>query len=169
MNDKPILIKKDFFTDDRGLFQKPFNYKEYLKKYNIDFIPRECFFSISRKNIIRGMHFQKNESACTKLVFLTSGRCLDVVVNVDINSRNYGEVFFYEMKPGNIFLLIPKNFAHGFLSLEDNTTMIYLQDEEYNNTNDTGILWNSIDFDWPIENPILSERDRNFKKISDCI
>ncbi|QED23878.1 dTDP-4-dehydrorhamnose 3,5-epimerase family protein [Candidatus Deianiraea vastatrix] len=161
----PRIINTKQFSDNRGLFIKHFNATNFAELIGFEFHIKECFYSVSKKNVIRGMHFQKNESACNKIIFLTSGSVLDVCVNIDKLSVDYGRVYDFRLKCNNQAIFIPKNFAHGFLALEDNTSMIYLQDVEYNKDNDSGILYNSINFNWNIVNPILSERDLLFNSI----
>ncbi len=113
---------------------------------------KECFYSVSKRGVIRGMHLQKGTS---KVIFVMRGTALDVVVDKD---GNYTERILY---PESGPITIPEDYYHGFLALEDNTTMMYLQSELYDPAKERGIRYDSFDFNWPIENPILSERDRN--------
>ena len=150
----PKIINTQQFADNRCLFVKHFNAKNFNDSFGFEFVIRECFYSISKKDVIRGMHFQINESACNKIVFLTSGSAIDVCVNINKQSKDYGQVFSFHINANGSAIFVPKHFAHGFLALEDNTSMVYLQDMEYCQANDCGVLYNSIDFNWNIENPI---------------
>jgi len=146
--------------DDRGIFNKAYNYNSFID-LGINFIPREHFHSISDKNVLRGMHFQTKRSAHNKLINCVKGSILDVCVDVRKGSKYYNQPVEINInEDSNIVLFIPKGFAHGFLSYEDNTIVQYMTDTVHDPINDRGILWNSIDFNWPIESPILSDRDK---------
>tara|TARA_Y200000002_G_scaffold372840_1_gene371141 strand:+ start:63 stop:599 length:537 start_codon:yes stop_codon:yes gene_type:complete len=164
-----ILFSIPNFSDNRGEFTKLYNFKE-LKKIGITFTVKEHFHSISNKNVLRGMHFQINEGAHTKIVQCIKGSILDVFVDVRKDSDFYNKPVAIKLK-GNSALYLPKGMAHGFLSLENNTIVQYLVDKEHNPKNDRGVLWNSIDFNWPIEFPLLSDRDKKHPLIGDqkCI
>ena len=157
-----FLIQSNVFKDQRGIFVKTFH-KEIFKENGLETDFRESFFSISKKNVIRGMHFQLPPDEHVKLVYCVYGKVLDVVVDIRNNSPTYGESFSVELTEdnGNI-LYIPKGFAHGFKSLMDNSVVVYMTTKEYSPENDTGIRWDSFGFNWQVDNPILSERDKNF-------
>jgi dTDP-4-dehydrorhamnose 3,5-epimerase/CDP-3, 6-dideoxy-D-glycero-D-glycero-4-hexulose-5-epimerase len=160
-----FLFQPRIFTDDRGAFLKTFN-TELFNGFGIEFEPQEEFFSLSAKNILRGMHFQLPPAAHAKLVYCVAGRVLDVVVDLRNNSKTFGRAFSRELNASNCELLfISKGFAHGFLALEDNSLMIYKTDTVYSPAQDAGILWNSFGFDWPMKNPILSARDKSFPSL----
>lgn len=162
-----IVLQSNVFRDDRGLFIKTYHKKIFEENgLEIDF--RESFFSISKKNVIRGMHFQLPPDDHVKLVYCAYGKVLDVVVDIRNNSPTYGKFFFVELTEdnGNI-LYIPKGFAHGFKSLTDNSVVVYMTTKEYSPENDTGIRWDSFGFNWQVDNPILSERDKKFLPLSE--
>lgn len=155
---KQIILDK--FHDDRGCFIKTFNSE--IKHICNDFFLVEEFFSISKKNVIRGMHFQIPPFDHNKLVTCINGSFLDVVVDIK-KSRDFGK--FYEFDMNSQFpsiLMIGKGYAHGFLSKEDNSIMSYMVDSEYMSSHDKGIKWNSFDYDWKVSDPIISFRDNNF-------
>jgi dTDP-4-dehydrorhamnose 3,5-epimerase len=162
-----FLIQSNVFKDQRGIFVKTFH-KESFEENGLETVFRESFFSISKKNVIRGMHFQLPPDDHVKLVYCTYGKVLDVVVDIRNNSQTYGKSFSVELTEdnGNI-LYIPKGFAHGFKSLTDNSVVVYLTTKEYSPENDTGIRWDSFGFNWQVDNPILSERDKNFLPLSE--
>ncbi|MFV0249882.1 MAG: dTDP-4-dehydrorhamnose 3,5-epimerase [Bacilli bacterium] len=125
--------------------------------------------SLSAKGIVRGLHFQKDPKCQAKIVECLQGAVLDVVVDIRNDSKTYGKWTSVLLTPekGNQ-LLVPKGFAHGFVSLKDNTLFQYLVDNEYSKELEGGILWNDPDLniDWQFEkynitNPILSEKDQN--------
>jgi dTDP-4-dehydrorhamnose 3,5-epimerase len=160
------LIRPRIHSDTRGEFIKTFH-EGFFSANGIDFCPREQFFSISKKSVLRGLHFQRPPADLAKLVFCVSGRIRDVVVDLRA-SGNPGEVYSCELTAtGREMLFIPKGCAHGFLALEDAATVFYLTDAVYDAENDDGILWNSINFDWGISNPIVSPRDARLKRIEE--
>lgn len=158
-----VYVINNFISEDeRGLFVKIFNKKKF-EELNIDFEIRESYFSISKKNVIRGMHFQLPPNAHEKLVFVQKGAIIDVVVDLRKSSPTYKSYISVELSEGNKkSIFIPKGLAHGFKSLDDNTITVYNAATEYNATADAGISYNSFGYDWKVENPILSNRDARF-------
>ena len=153
--------------DQRGTFIKVFNeniYNELGIKTNI----REIFYSISKKDVIRGLHYQDNPCAQEKIVYVISGSIKDIIVDIRKDSKNFGKVAEIELSANDTkAIYIPQGFAHGFRVLEDNTIMVYNVSEGYNKECDKGVLWSSIEYDWDVSNPILSERDKSFISIYD--
>ena len=146
--------------DDRGNFTK-FFHATNLAKQGISFTPAESFLTRSKKGVLRGMHFQIGVAAHKKLVTCVKGRVLDVIVDINPNSQYFNQPFSMELsEKKNISLLIDKNYAHGFLALDDDSWMLYSTSTMHDHSLDKGILWSSINFDWPIINPILSARDK---------
>lgn len=161
------LIAPRVFKDDRGEFVKPFNW-DGLQAVGIRLTLKEEIFSVSRKNVLRGLHFQVPPYDHQKLIYCVQGRILDVVVDIRRTSPHFGEVFSAELSSENRhILLVPRGFAHGFLSLEDNSTVVYKTDTVYAPDHDQGIKWDSINFEWPIAEPIVSERDSGTPKLID--
>jgi len=156
------VIRPRIFADARGSFVKTFQ-RDFFLEHGLDFEPREEFFSTSAKNVLRGMHFQMPPAAHAKLVYCIAGRALDVVLDIRKNSPAFGRCHARELNDVNRdILFIPVGLAHGFLALEDDTTMVYQTSTAHSPAQDTGIVWNSFGFDWPVKNPVLSERDRKF-------
>lgn len=148
--------------DERGVFFKPFHFSS-LKEAGVLFEIRESICSVSSKNVVRGMHFQTEPHAQAKLVYCPHGAILDVILDLRKDSPSYGKHFAAELSAENGHsLFIPEGFAHGFLALTEGTVTSYLLNKEHQPEADTGILWNSFGFEWPVENPIVSERDRGF-------
>ena len=155
------VLKLPLSKDKRGDFRKSYNIDQF-KSAGLIFNPAEIFISTSKKNVIRGMHFQLGGSAHEKLITVVRGRALDIIVDVRSDSEFYNKPFSIELKEDEPYsVLIGKGYAHGFLTLEDNTTMQYATSTVYNKEKDCGIHWSSINFKWPISNPILSERDQS--------
>lgn len=154
------LFSLNKFEDIRGDFLKIYNLND-LKKFNIDFIPNECYLSTSSLNVIRGMHYQVANYAHDKLVSCLEGKVLDVIVDVRTTSCHYNKpVSCILSSDSPTALYIGKGYAHGFLSLYKNSKMSYLTSTVYDPSFDCGVLWSSINFKWPIDNPILSNRDK---------
>ena len=157
------LIHLNTFVDTRGSFIKVFN-ESFFKENNLVTDLKESYFSISNKHVIRGMHFQLPPHAHTKIVYVNNGSILDVVLDLRKSSNSYGEYFSIILTANEPMLVyIPVGFAHGFLSLEDNSMVTYLQNSCYNGSSDTGVKWDSFGFDWNISNPIISQRDLTFE------
>lgn len=151
------------FQDIRGSFQKLFNY-DFFERNGLDTSFKEFYYSVSHKNVIRGMHFQLPPFEHTKLVYVSRGKIKDVVVDIRKSSETYGKCFSIELDGcKGQYLYIPKGFAHGFLSLEDNTIVNYAQTTGYSKEHDCGIAYDSIGFDWNIKKPVISGRDLTFE------
>ena len=113
---------------------------------------------------MRGLHFQLNPKAQTKLVRVCTGSIFDVIVDIRKSSKTFGRwISVILSEENNRQVFIPKGYAHGFCTLEQNTIVAYKVDEYYDRLYDRGILWNDPDLDinWPVSSPILSEKDRS--------
>ncbi len=160
--DGVFIIETDIFRDDRGLFVKTFN-KDVFTENNLSVDFAESFYSISNKNVLRGMHIQLPPKDHSKLVFVTKGAVLDVVLDIRKGSPTYGQYAAAELSEKNRKMIyMPPGCAHGFLSLEDDTCTVYLQTSTYSREHDTGIEINSFGMDWKVKEPIISKRDREF-------
>ncbi len=164
-----LILKTNNFQDNRGSFQKLFNF-DFFRANNLETSFKEFYYSFNKKNVRRGMHFQIPPYDHVKLVYVSCGKILDVVVDIRKKSGTYGKCFSIELddKKGE-YLYIPKGFAHGFLSLEDNTIVNYAQTTCYYKECDCGIDQESIAFDWGIKSPIVSGRDLTFPKLSEFV
>jgi len=161
------LITLPFAADNRGNFTKTFH-NELLLSAGIDFQLKESYFSLSHQGVIRGMHFQLPPHQHSKIVFCPQGAILDVIVDLRKNSATYGQCYAHELSAENHkAYYIPEGFAHGFKALTNDAMTYYLVSSVYNKDNDTGILYNSIPFDWELDEPIISPRDVSFPKLSD--
>ena len=122
------------------------------------------FITQSKKNVIRGMHYNKKKDE-EKLVYILEGKILDVTINLN-KGKNYGKVFYNRLKKNDI-LFIPKGFAHGYLTLSDSAIVNYQVDNYYNPEAEEGITYddNLLKIDWGVEKSkiIISKKDQNFK------
>ncbi len=157
-----FIITLPASEDVRGTFVKTYS-ESLFRKSGIDFTLRESYFSFSKKDVIRGMHFQLPPHQHSKIVFCPEGAILDVIVDLRKDSLTYQQFFAHELSADNHkAVFIPEGFAHGFKSLTDNSLTCYLVSSEYNKTHDTGIRYDSIGFDWDVKAPVLSARDLSF-------
>ena len=161
-----FIIEPFYLEDHRGSFCKPFHSDEF-KKHNLNFEIKEQFYSKSKKNILRGLHFQLPPKATKKLVTCISGRVLDCVVDLRKKSPTYLKSFTIELNDPSKILFIPEGFAHGFCSLEDDSTLLYMNSEVFYPEFDSGIKWNSLGINWPVKAPIISERDEKLVPFKD--
>jgi len=165
--DKAYLFTMPSSQDSRGAFIKSFN-ETALRETGIDFTLRESYFSFSKKDVIRGMHFQLPPHQHSKIVFCQAGAILDVIVDLRKESPTCGKYLTHELSDKNHkALFIPEGFAHGFKALTDDALTYYLVSSEYNKAHDTGIRYDSIGFDWDAKEPIISARDLSFVALKD--
>lgn len=161
------LLSPKVFNDTRGYFMESYNHKICFEKLHTDFVQDNE--SLSQKDVLRGLHFQKPPYAQAKLVRVIRGSVLDVAVDLRKLSPTYGQHFKTILSAENKKqLFIPAGFAHGFLCLENNTIFAYKCSQYYDAASEDLIVWNDADLgiDWGIKNPLVSERDeeaRSFK------
>ncbi len=161
------LIKNIYSFDNRGSFTKIFQEKEF-KYYGLNTNFKETYYSVSNKNVIRGMHFQLPPYEHDKLIYVITGSVMDVVVDLRKSSLTYKKSMSIMLdSKARDSLYIPKGFAHGFKALEDNTLMLYQVTSEYQKEFDSGIAFDSIGYDWNITEPIISQRDCNFVSLEE--
>lgn len=164
------IIECDVFGDHRGFFTESYT-KEKFHKHGIinDFIQDNHSLSVE-SGVLRGMHFQTNPKAQTKLIRVTTGAIYDVLVDMRIGSPSYGKWESYILSEYNQRqLLIPKGFAHGFCTITGNVNVQYKVDEVYSPQNDAGIAYDDPDIGivWPMTNLILSEKDTKHPRLKD--
>jgi dTDP-4-dehydrorhamnose 3,5-epimerase len=157
-----FLLEYTSFKDNRGEFVKTIH-KETFDTNNMEWNFTESFFSVSDRNVLRGMHFQRSPSEHSKLVYVLSGRILDVILDLRFDSDTYGKHFAVELSQQNRKgIYIGKGFAHGFLALEDNSIVEYHTSTSQDKVAEGGIRWDTFGFQWPVEYPIISARDSEF-------
>jgi dTDP-4-dehydrorhamnose 3,5-epimerase len=157
-----FVIQPKLFEDERGYFYESYS-KALFEKNGIiaDFVQDNQ--SLSQKGVLRGLHFQNPPFAQGKLVRAIKGAILDVALDLRKNSDTYGQHFDIELNETNKTMLwIPPGFAHGFLTLENNTIFSYKCTNVYNKASEDCILWNdsTLSINWKINDPILSEKDK---------
>jgi dTDP-4-dehydrorhamnose 3,5-epimerase len=160
--DQLQVLTLPHFTDLRGSFTKVFH-ENTLQAAGIDFTLRESYFSVSGKDVIRGMHFQIPPAQHAKIVFCPVGEILDVVLDLRKQSPTYGQHFSQVLSADNhLALYIPKGCAHGFRALTEGAMTFYLVSSVHSPEHDLGIRWDGFGFDWGLEKPVMSERDQAF-------
>lgn len=162
------LVENYEFYDDRGGFVKTFS-DDLFKDSGISFSPKEIYYSISHKNVIRGMHFQIPPFEHAKLIYVTTGKISDVILDIRNKSATFGKAISVDLEANKNSVYIPVGCAHGFKCFEDNSIVVYNQSSCYSKEHDTGILWNSFGFDWNVSTPIISERDKSFTTFNNLI
>ncbi|WP_405175118.1 dTDP-4-dehydrorhamnose 3,5-epimerase [Paenibacillus sp. FSL H8-0261] len=165
------LLEPVVHGDNRGFFMESYN-EEIMHKLglNYQFIQDNQSLSVE-VGVLRGLHYQLNPKAQTKLIRVLSGVIYDVIVDIRRNSPTFGQwvgVILSEYNKRQ--LLVPKGFAHGFCTLVPNTQVLYKVDEYYSPENDRGILWNdpALGIDWPTSSPILSDKDQRHPVLMDA-
>lgn len=155
---KPQKIKGTKYKDNRGFLIEVVP-KKIKKKFIYSIITE------SKKNVLRGMHFNKKKNE-EKLVYILDGKVLDITINLN-KGKSFGKIFYNRLKKHDI-LLIPRGFAHGYLCLESKNTILYLLNKKYTPKNNSGFFWKNKKFNikWGIKKPILSTKD---KKLGDYI
>ncbi|CEK39033.1 dTDP-4-dehydrorhamnose 3,5-epimerase [Paraclostridium sordellii] len=158
-----LEIVTNTFNDKRGKSIKTyhnttFNYLGIKEEF------KEDLMVISNKNVLRGLHFQKKPYEQSKIVFCIKGSILDVILDIRKDSVTYGEYILINISSEkNNMVYIPTGFAHGYLTLENDTIVGYKMSEEYAPEYEDGIKWDSLDIPWGIKNPIISDRDENLR------
>ena len=155
--DKPRHLKPLIHKDFRG------SLTEILSKKIIKFNFNRSITVTSKRNVIRGLHFQK-KFAQDKIIFVLKGIINDYVVDIRKNSKTFGKVYKFKLTSGEA-LIIPKKFAHGYSSLAKENIVIYFLSEDWHPSQESGIIWNDkfLNINWGIRKPILSKKDKLLK------
>jgi dTDP-4-dehydrorhamnose 3,5-epimerase len=160
-----IVIKPKVFEDARGYFFESYNRDAFAQAgLNMNFVQDNQ--SLSQRGVLRGLHFQNNPHAQGKLVRVINGSVYDVAVDIRKSSPTYGKWFGMELTEKNkAMMYIPEGFAHGFVTLEDNTIFSYKCTNVYNKASEDCLLWNDPDIgiNWQLNDPLLSEKDLDGK------
>ena len=164
-----FIIEPDVYEDDRGFFMETFHNERYRKLLgtNLDFVQDNI--SRSSKNVLRGMHFQKNYPQ-GKIVSVSRGEILDVVVDLRKDSPTYGTWESFRLSEKNkLQVWIPPGFAHGFLVMSDSADIDYKCTEYYHPEDELCLMWNDpeVAIDWTINDPILTEKDKKGLSLKD--
>ena len=166
------ILEPDRFGDNRGWFSESYNKKVFEDLgLNYDFVQDNESFS-AKKGVLRGLHFQNEPYTQAKIVRCTRGAVYDVAVDIRHDSPTYGMWIGIELSEENgRQLLIPRGFLHGFQTLTDNVKFAYKCDNYYSKESDGGVMYNDPDIGvvWPIEDPILSEKDKHHPKLRELV
>jgi len=158
----PLLLKPRIFEDERGYFFESYNEKIF-KEAGIALPFCQDNQSLSKKGVLRGLHFQNPPYEQGKLVRVLQGSVKDVAVDIRPSSPTFGKYIIEELSATNNYMMwIPPGFAHGFLTLEDDTIFVYKCSNLYNKESESGIRWDdaTIQIHWGITNPLVSEKDK---------
>tara|TARA_B100001063_G_C16706432_1_gene525523 strand:+ start:691 stop:1200 length:510 start_codon:yes stop_codon:yes gene_type:complete len=150
----PILIRKKKYFDKRGFFQELY----LLKEFNIKVVFSALAYS--KKNVIRGLHFQTINKQ-TKVIYVVQGNILDVIVNLDKKSKNFGKVSKYNLKAGDT-LIVPNKYAHGYECISKDCIVLYHLDNYRNIKGENGIFYKdkNLRIRWTTKKPVVSKRDK---------
>jgi dTDP-4-dehydrorhamnose 3,5-epimerase len=162
------IIEPTVFGDNRGFFMETYHYNEFKKAgLGMNFVQDN--HSKSKKGVLRGLHFQKNHPQ-SKLVRVIKGAVYDVAVDVRKGSPTFGKWFGIELTETNKkAFYVPEGFAHGFITLEDETEFVYKCTDYYYPEDEGGLIWNdpNLNISWPIDTPILSEKDKKWPTLEE--
>lgn len=162
-------LQPKVFEDNRGRFVKVFHEQTFLE-LGLETAFAEEYYSVSYKNVIRGMHFQLPPMDHVKMVYCVKGEVMDAVVDLRLSSPTYGQYQLFELsaaKANSIY--IPKGIAHGFCVRSGQAIMVYKVSMIYSPEHDAGVLWNSVSIPWPSEQPCISDRDKSFPALADFV
>jgi len=164
-----LIIKPDVFEDSRGYFFESFNSSKF-HDLGLDLKFLQDNESKSKKGVLRGLHFQAPPHNQSKLVRVIQGSVLDVAVDIRKNSATFGKWDSIVLSGQNKWMYwIPSGFAHGFVTLEDDTVFFYKCTNIYNKPSEGSILWcdNDLNIEWGIKDPVISEKDKMAPKFRD--
>jgi len=159
-------LTADIRKDQRGSFVKALH-ADFFRSHGMRDDFREQYYSVSHRDVLRGLHFQTPPHGHAKLVYCTAGAVLDAVVDLRPGS-GYGRHILLELSAEKANLIyIPEGCAHGFLTRSQSATLVYNVTSVYSAAHDTGIRWDSVGIDWPVRAPVVSERDAGFAAFKD--
>ena len=163
-----LIIQPPVFTDNRGCFLETWNRKTYARAgLDTDFVQDNI--SLSSKGVLRGLHYQHPHGQ-GKLVQVLQGEAFDVAVDIRLKSPTFGQVVTCMLSDVNRRqFYVPAGFAHGFCALSETAIFSYKCSDFYDRDAEGGVLWNDPDLniDWPVKNPILSEKDLKLPRLKD--
>lgn len=165
------IIEPSVHGDKRGFFMESYN-EQVAKQNGIPYLFLQDNHSLSvEAGVLRGLHYQLNPKAQAKLIRVIAGAIYDVIVDIRKGSPTFGQWQGFIISSENKKqLLVPPGFAHGFCTLVKNSEVLYKVDAFYSADHDRGIAWNdpTLDIDWPISNPITSDKDSRQPLLSDA-
>ena len=158
-----LILKNTSFVDKRGIFRELWS-KHKFNEFSLNLNFTQDNFSISKKNVVRGLHMQIKPHEQIKYVQVLKGSIIDVAVDLRKESKTFGQHIKIELNESNNFgLLIPAGFAHGFVSLSNETILFYKCSSKYDEKSEITIKWDDpcLAIDWNVENPVISLKDSN--------
>ena len=165
-----ILIEPRRFEDTRGVFMETYKYSDFLRNGIQEHFVQDNY-SRSVRDVLRGLHYQRNPHAQGKLIQCIRGKIFDVAVDIRKGSPSFMQWISSELsEENNRMFYVPPGFAHGFIVLSDIADVIYKCTKEYSPEDDRGIIWNDPDIQirWPIQEPVLSEKDSRHPLLRDA-
>ncbi len=163
-----LVLEPDVFSDERGFFLETWNSASY-ENAGIEGPFVQDNVSFSKRGVLRGLHFQYSQSQ-GKLIQILSGGVVDIVVDIRKGSPTFSQWVSEELSDANHRqMYIPPGFAHGFCVISDTAVFSYKCTDYYNPATENGIIWNDPDLniDWPIKEPILSPKDKEYPRLKD--
>ena len=161
-----LLLSSNYFEDARGVFLKVFNTDlEELSRYQI----RQINYVVTQEQgTLRGLHYQKNDHAESKMFRILQGRVQLAFVDVRPGSPTYLQAFTHVLSNPREAVLIPRGFATGYCTLSEGVVMLYTADNDYHPQAEAGLLWNdpALAINWEVPEPILSEKDKGWMPVS---
>jgi len=153
--------------DARGSFVKTFNAAAFTT-LGLEAVVAECFYSVSDRDVVRGLHFQLPPSDQAKVVCCIAGSALDAVVDLRVGSPAFRAHATVRLAGGAAHAVyVPRGVAHGFRALEPGTIVAYHTSTAYDPLRDSGVRWDSAGIDWGLTSPVVSERDATFVPIAE--
>lgn len=167
-----FILKPNVFRDERGLFYETYNQRLFEKTTGLKTEFVQDNQSVSSRGVLRGLHFQHGKMAQAKLVNVVKGRVLDIVVDLRKDSDTFGKSFSIVLDDiDRLQLFVPRGFAHGFITLSNESIFAYKCDNFYDKHSERGIIYNdaTLDLDWhlPEEELIISEKDLELPKFNE--
>jgi dTDP-4-dehydrorhamnose 3,5-epimerase len=162
-----FVVQFPIARDARGHFVKTIQ-RSVFEEHGLEADFKECFYTTSHVNVLRGMHFQVPPSDHSKLVYCTAGAIYDMTLDLRVDSPTYGQHEVYELSSGaSNAVYLPRGIAHGFYVREGPAVMVYHVSSEHDPARDAGVRWDSFEAAWPAETPIVSARDAGFAAFND--
>lgn len=165
------LIEPTVYGDSRGFFMESYNRETFFKHGIENQFVQDNHSLSAEAGVLRGLHYQLNPKAQSKLIRVVAGAIIDVIVDIRHGSPTFGKWESFILSAENKYLLlVPKGFAHGFCTIVPKTEVLYKVDELYSPEHDRGIAWNdpALGIAWPTTRPILSEKDKKHPVLADA-
>ena len=165
-----VEITPKVFPDERGSFSEIFKASDFAG-HAVPNTFKQMNRSISKKDVLRGLHYQKNPMAQGKLLSVMAGTIFDVAVDIRVGSPTYGKWISRELSAEKKNMLyVPAGYAHGFCVMSDEATVIYFCSEEYAPDLERGIMWNdkTLNITWPTQLPLLSPKDKEYPRLEEA-